>query len=437
MSSGVLDEARLEPGGVVAGSAPLPAVASGRLVRLLRSLRTARPSVVFVCSLLSGVVVSAVVIVVSVPASRSAWGELFSHPSRTLSQTADTLNLAYGALLAGALGRPGAFATALTHSSLANWALALGPLGSTITTAEPLAISGMGLAIAYRSGVFNIGAAAQLICGGVAASWVGFSFSWMPMPLHVALGLLAGCAGGALGAAIPGILKVRTGANEVIVTIMMNYIMAGVLTWLISNTFFSQMENTSPVGRLTAPSGTLPYLFGPVVQIDAGAVVAVVALLFGWALLTRSRLGFELELSGASPGAARLAGIRHRRVFLIAFCISGAIVGLAGGVEIIGAQHQLQSTFGTDIGVLAITVAFVGRNRPLGVLLAALLYGILQNGGLNLQGATGLSYQLSSVVESIIVLFMVAPALVAELYRLRPAPNASLRSLALSRGWGQ
>lgn len=369
----------------------------------LTFVRTARPSVVFACSAVAGIVVSAVIIVLSVSSSRSAWGQLFSHPGHTFAATGDTLSLAYSSLLTGALGKPTAFSTAFSHSSLLNWELAFQPLGSTITTSVPLAISGMGLAIAYRSGVFNIGAAAQLICGGVLASWVGFSLAGLAMPLHVALGLLAAAAGGAIGGLVPGILKVRTGANEVIVTIMLNSVMGSVLVWLISNTFFSQLAGATPVGQLTTPSGSLPHLFGRVTSIDAGVLVAAVALVFGWVLLTRSRLGFELELSGSSPGAARLAGVRQARVFVLAFCISGAVVGLAGGVEILGVQHQLQSTFGSDIGVLAITVAFVGRNRPLGIMLAALLYGVLQNGGLNLQGATGLSFQLSTVVEAVLV----------------------------------
>lgn len=407
-----------------------------RLTRMLASIRVARPSVVFACSLLSGVVVSAVIIVVSINASRSAIEHLFVHPGHSFATIATTLKVAYGALLSGALGKPGAFGTAITHSSLQSWGQAFQPLGSTITTSVPLAVGGMGLAIAYRSGVFNIGAPAQMVSGGIAASWVGFSFGTLPMPLHVALALLAACAGGAIGGLVPGFLKVTTGANEVIVTIMLNYVMGGLLTWLISATFFSQLAGASPVGRLTTPSGSLPELFGHVVGIDAGVIVAAAALLFGWVLLSRSRLGFELELTGTSPDAARTAGIRHSHAFLAAFAISGAVVGLAGGVPILGNQHQLQATFGASVGVLAITVAFVGRNTPIGVMLTAFLYGVLQNGGLNLQGATGLSDQLSTVVEAVIVLFMVAPALVAELYRLKPAPGTSLRSLALSRGWG-
>jgi simple sugar transport system permease protein len=181
----------------------------------------------------------------------------------------------------------------------------------------------------------------------------------------------------------------------------------------------------------------MPLLFGNNIPIDAGVIVAAVVLVGGWLLLTRSRIGFEFELMGMSPGASRTAGVNHARAFVLAFVISGAVVGIGGGVEILGSAHQLQSTFGGDIGVLAITVAFVGRNRPLGVLLAALLYGVLQTGGLQMQGQAGVSYQLSSVIEAVIVLFMTAPALVAELYQLRPLENGSLRSLNMSRGWGR
>jgi ABC-type uncharacterized transport system permease subunit len=408
-----------------------------RATAAFTTIRSARPAVVFLFSLLSGIIVSAFVIVFSVPASRSAWGGLFSHPGKTFSASADTLASAYGALLTGAFGSPGLFSTAITHASVANWAAAIKPFGSTLTAAVPLAIAGLGLSIAYRSGVFSIGAQSQLICGAVLASWVGFSLPTLPMVPHVALGLVAALIGGALAALVPAILKARTGASEVIVTIMLNYIMGGVLIYLISDTFFSQQVNTSPEGRLTLPSAMLPLLFGNNIPIDAGVIVAAVVLLGGWLLLGRSRLGFEFELQGTSPGASRIAGVRQKRTFVMAFLVSGAVVGLGGGVEILGSVHQLQSTFGGDIGVLAITVAFVGRNRPLGIMLAALLYGVLQTGGLQMQGQAGVSYQLSNVIEAVIVLFMTAPALVAEIYRLRPLANSSLRSLNMSRGWGR
>ncbi len=431
----VLDALEVPSGGT---SAPPPATGgTGRARPWWMRLREANPAVVFVLSALSGLIVSSIIIVVSIRPARSAWSRLFSDPLHALSETGDVLNRAYSALLSGSLGSPSTFATAFGHPSVAHWSAAFVPLGHTLTAAVPLVVGGLGLSIAYRSGVFSIGAQAQMIAGAVAASWVGFSWPGLPAPLHVAIALLAAIVGGAVLGLIPGVLKVRTGASEVIVTIMLNYVMANLLVYLISNTFFSQKKGASPVGRLTLPSGTLPSLFGHRAPIDAGVLVAVVVLAFGWLLMTRSRIGFEFELAGMSPGVSRTAGIDQRRTFVAAFVVSGGIVGLAGAVQVLGATQQLQSGFGGDVGVLAIAVAFVGRNRPLGITLAALLYGVLQTGGLHMQGVASVSYQLSNVIEGVIVLFMVAPGLVAELYRLRPAVNGGLRSLTLSRGWGR
>jgi ABC-type uncharacterized transport system permease subunit len=142
-------------------------------------------------------------------------------------------------------------------------------------------------------------------------------------------------------------------------------------------------------------------------------------------LLNRSRLGFEFQIAGASKAAARVAGIRQARVYIGAFALSGAIVGLAGGVQILGVTQQLQTGFGADIGYLAILVAFVGGNRPLGIVLAALLYGALQSGGLTMQFSSGISYQLTSVIQALIVLFVTAPALIAGIFRLRRREGTS------------
>lgn len=403
-----------------------------RLVQLWE----ARPATVFVLSLLSGLIVSSILIVLSEHTSRTVFLGLFSHPGQAFSEAGSTLGKAYGALLTGSIASPGAFSRALSHSSTVSWSAAFTPLSDTIISTVPLVLCGLGLSIAYRSGVFSIGAQAQLIGGGVLASWVGFSWAGLPVPLHVAAGLVAGLIGGALLGLVPAILKVVTGASEVITTIMLNYVMANLLVYLVSNTFFSEQRNSSPVGRLTVPSGALPLLFGSRLPLDIGLVVAVVAVGFVWAFMSKSRVGFELELSGASPGASDTGGVNRTRTFLTAFVVSGAIVGLGGAVEILGTQHQLQSSFGANIGVLAIAVAFVGRNKPTGIVLAALLYGILETGGLKMQGATAISYQLTTIIESVIVLFMVAPALVAELYHLR-ATRGGLRSINMSRGWGK
>jgi general nucleoside transport system permease protein len=396
----------------------------------------ARPATVFILSLASGLIVSSILIVLSVHTSRSAWGSVFSHPGHAFSESGSTLSQAYGALLTGSIASPGAFGRAFSHSSAITWSTAFTPLSNTIVSTVPLLLCGLGLSIAYRSGVFSIGAQAQLIGGAVLASWVGFSWAGLPTPIHVAAGLVAGILGGALLGALPAVLKVLTGASEVISTIMLNYVMANLLVYLVSNTFFSKQKNTSPVGRVTLPSGSLPALFGSRLPVNIGLILAAAALVFVWAFMSKSRVGFELELSGASPGASTTGGVNRTRTFITAFVVSGAIVGLGGAIEILGTERQLSSSFGANIGVLAIAVAFVGRNRPIGIMFAAILYGVLETGGLKMQGATSISYQLTNIIESVIVLFMVAPALVAELYHLR-ATRGGLRTLNMSRGWGK
>jgi ABC-type uncharacterized transport system permease subunit len=395
-------------------------------VAALRRLWSRQPAVIFILSLVSGLFVSSIVIVISTPQLRSAWGALLTDPANTLSTTFEFLGSAYGALLRGAIADPAAFGTAFAHPSAETWSQAFLPIGNTIVAAVPLIITGLGLSIAYRSGVFNMGGQSQVIMGGVAASWVGFSFAGMPWLPHVLLAFAAAAVGGALAGLIPGVLKAATGASEVIVTIMLNYIAANFLTYLLSGTFFRVSgQGDNPVGRVTLPSATLGRIFGQYLPVNTGLVVAVIVVVFVAVLLNRSRLGFEFEIAGASKAAARVAGIRQARVYIGAFALSGAIVGVAGGVQILGVSQQLQTGFGADIGYLAILVAFVGANRPLGVTLAALLYGALQSGGLTMQFSSGISYQLTSVIQALIVLFVTAPALIAGVFRLRRREGTS------------
>ena len=286
----------------------------------------------------------------------------------------------------GSIGDPAEFSKAFADPSVATWKRALTPIGTTITAAAPLAIAGVGLTICYRAGAFNIGSHAQVIGGGLGASWVGFSFPGMPWFPHVLLAFVAAAIGGGICGLIPGLLKALTGASEVIVTIMGNYVMANVLTYLLSSSFFkvSGQGVDNPVGKSTLPSASLTPIF-PVLGVNAGFVVAVLVVVFAAALLNRSRLGFEMQIAGAGSRAADVSGIRRNLVFVSAFVVSGAVVGLAGAVQVLGVSNQLQVGFGGDIGTLAILVAFVGNVKPLGAAAAALLYGGLQAGGLTAQ----------------------------------------------------
>ena len=410
-----------EPGEeLTPGQSSTPRSVSRKTVTLLAALWSRQPAVIFILSLISGLLVSAVVIVFSTAQLRSAWGALFTNPGGAFATTLDFLGSAYGALLRGAIADPAAFSRAFAHPSAVTWSQAFTPIGNTIVAAVPLVIAGLGLAVAYRSGVFNIGGQSQVIMGGVGASWVGFSFAGLPWLPHVLLAFAAAAAGGALAGLIPGLLKAGTGASEIIVTLMLNYIAADFLTYLLSGTLFRVAgQGDNPVGKVTVPSATLGRIFGPYLPVNTGLIVAALVVVFVTVLLNRSRLGFEFQIAGASKAAARVAGIRQARVYIGAFVLSGAIVGLAGGVQILGVAGQLQTGFGADIGYLAILVAFVGANRPLGVVLAALLYGALQTGGVTMQFSSGISYQLTSVIQALIVLFVTAPALIAGVFRLR------------------
>ena len=391
-----------------------------RALAALAWLRTAHPAVLFAGSLVCGLFLSSVVIVLTTAKVRSDWGYLFSYPGYTLSQTFDLLGSAYGALLKGSIADPGAFQQAFAHPSAVTWTTAFTPIGNTIVDAVPLVIAGVGLSLAYRSGAFNVGGQSQLIMGAVGASWVGFSFTSMPWLPHVLLALAAAAAGGAIAGLIPGILRAVTGASEVIVTIMLNYVAANFLTLLLTNTFFRVPgASDNPVGRPTVASATLGPIFGSGLEVNSGLIVAIIVVIFVAVLLNRSKLGFEFQIAGASRAAARVAGIRQAWVYIGAFALSGAIVGIAGGVQILGVTQQLQTGFGGDIGYLAILVAFVGANRPVGIALAGLLYGALESGGLSMQFNAGIDAQMTSVIQSLIVLFVTAPALVIGIFRLR------------------
>ncbi|MTD13216.1 hypothetical protein GIS00_04550 [Nakamurella sp. YIM 132087] len=376
--------------------------------------------VIVLLSVITGLVISSVLVILTSEPLRVAWGGFFRYPGNALSKTGDQLGSFYSGLFKGSIVDPTALGAAFSDPSTANWRKALTPFANTITAAVPLAIAGVGLSICYRAGAFNIGSHAQIVGGGIGASWVGFSWPDMPWLPHVLLAFLAAAIGGAICGLIPGLLKAWTGASEVIVTIMLNYVLANFLIFLLSSTFF-KVEGRgidNPIGKTTVESASLTSMF-PAFPVNAGLVVALLVVIFASLLLSRSRLGFEMQIAGAGTRAATVAGIKGKAVFVSAFVISGAVIGLAGGVQVLGVSHQLAIGFGTDIGTIAILVAFVGNISPWGAAAAALLYGALQAGGISAQLASGVSYQLTGVMQALIVMFVTAPALIAAIYRLR------------------
>ncbi|MGH7609532.1 MAG: ABC transporter permease [Candidatus Dormibacteria bacterium] len=395
--------------------------------------RRGEAAVVTVLAIISALVVGAVFMVVTTPSTLGAWGHFTSDPGRALSSSWNLISQAYGALLDGAVGNPAAYATAISSPSSAHLVAAFNPISETLAAMAPLLLGGLSVSLAFRSGLFNIGAQGQLIAGAVMAAWVAVALPGMPILIHLPLAVLAGALGGAVAGWVPGFLKARTGAHEVIVTIMLNYVFLNLLIYLLSLKVFLAPGQVNAISRVTPASALLPHLFGSHLRVNAGTLLALAAAGGVAWLLQRSTLGFQFRLVGSNHHAARAAGINLPRTITLAMVLAGLLAGLAGAVEMLGTAPQLVPTYGEDLGFTAITVALLGRAKPGGVVLAALLFGAFQAGGLQMQAQTSVPLELVEVIEAVIVFFIAAPALVRTIFRIRTSGRGFR---VLSQGWG-
>ncbi|GAA2524147.1 ABC transporter permease [Pilimelia columellifera] len=400
--------------------------------RFLEHVWSTNPVTVTALAVLLAALIGAVLIVVSDPATVAAFGYFLDRPGDALGRSAALVGEAYGNLLKGALVDPATLDRWLSGD--ADWRQVLYPISETLTYTTPLVFTGLAVAVAFRAGLFNIGAQGQATMGVIAAALAGF---WLPLPvgLHLLVAVLAGAAGGAVWGFLPGILKARAGAHEVITTIMLNYVAFSFLTWIVHQPGVQDPGRTDFISRPVDASAQLPRLFGEPLRVDAGVVLAVaVTAGVAW-LLSRSTVGFELRAVGANPDAARAAGISVAGTFVLAMTLSGALAGLGGGQAVLGATASaLTPSVVAQIGFDGILVALLGRVRPWGVALAALLFGALRAGGNTMQSAAGVSLELVTVLQALIVVFIAAPALVKALFRLRAAgPGGAPTGLA--KGW--
>ncbi len=399
--------------------------------RFVRFVTEANVAMVTLLAIVGGLFVGAILIVVTTPATLHAWGELGSHPGRAFSVTFQTLGNAYGALFVGSVISPSALGHAI--SSGRGWTGVFTPISETLVSATPLILAGTGVALGFSTGVFNIGGQGQLIAGALAATYVGFGVH-APIGIHLPLVILAGAAGGAVAGFIPGILKARTGAHEVIVTIMLNYIFLYLLEYLLTTQPLQEPHQSNSISRTISSTGQLPHLFGSGLRVNLGLIVALaVAAGASW-FMRRSTLGFEFKVIGANPAAGRTAGMDARRATILVLMISGALVGMAGMSTLAGTDFFLSTGYGGSTGFNAITVALLGRNRPLGVVLGSLLFAALSTGGRYMQASTGIPIDLTSVIQAVIVFMVATPALVREIFRLREAGAGKI--LLFTKGWG-
>lgn len=340
-------------------------------------------------------------------------GYFFSRPGDMLSAIWNSVSGAYIALFQGSVynfRRPG-------------FANGIKPLLDTLTFATPLVVAGLGVALGFRAGLFNIGGRGQMLFGAAAAGWVAFSFD-LPVGIHLILAIVAGIAAGAIWGGVAGYLKARTGAHEVITTIMLNYVAYFFVYWMLSTPGLLQAPGSNnPKTPAMKETAILPLIFGPSYSLHWGFIIAIAATIFVWWLLNRSSLGFQFKAVGFNPKAARVAGMNVNRMFTYVMLFSGGLVGLAGVFQVLGTVTTgFSAGIDAGIGFDAITVALLGRSRPWGVFAAGILFGAFKAGGFTMQATQQIPIDIVLVVQSIIVLLIAAPPLVRAIFRL-PAPN--------------
>ncbi|HZM31107.1 MAG TPA: ABC transporter permease [Acidimicrobiales bacterium] len=365
-------------------------------------------------ALFTALVVGGLVIIFTDPDTLDEWGSFFSDPGGALRASWDVVYEAYHALWESSLGSPRV-------------------IGRTLVEATPLALAGLSVALAFRAGLFNIGAAGQLIVGATCAGWVGFTWD-LPKIIHLPLAILAGFAGGAAWGGIAGVLKARTGAHEVITTIMLNYISYLLLDYALRSDAFQPEGRDDLISKAVAESARLPEITIGEVTVHAGLFLAIGAAVVVWWLLERSTVGFRLKSVGANPYASRYAGMSVGAMYILAMVLAGGLAGLAGTVNITGRpSFALTGGYYRFIGFDAIAVALLGRAHPIGVLGAAFLFGVLRSGSTGMQVATSTPVDIIVVIQALIILFVAAPALVRSLYRIKAGRGTGQ---TFTTGWG-
>ncbi|GAB2489356.1 ABC transporter permease [Promicromonospora xylanilytica] len=403
-----------EATGPVGDAAPDTA---SRLAKALHQTMSS-PWTVSVGAVVLAIVAGSIMIAFTDEEVKAASAYFFARPADTFVALGQAIGGAYAALFRGSV----------VNLQAPDFVTAIRPLTETLNYATPLIAAGLGVALAFRAGLFNIGGQGQMLVAAAAAGWVGFGVTGVPFPLHLLMALVAGMAAGALWAGLAGFLKARTGAHEVIVTIMLNYVAFYLISYLLATPGLLQAPGSSnPKTPPTAASAQLPPLVGERFNLHWGFVLALLAVVFTWWLLSRSSAGFAFRAVGENPRAARVAGIDTGRATVNSMLVAGGLVGLAGASQVLGGVTTgFSSDIDAGIGFDAITVALLGGSNPWGVLAAGILFGAFKAGGSTMQASQGIPSDIVLVVQSLIVLFIAAPPLIRAIFRL-PDPNRRRR----------
>ncbi|NLJ73737.1 MAG: ABC transporter permease [Firmicutes bacterium] len=287
-------------------------------------------------------------------------------------------------------------------------------LATTLQRSTPLIFAGLAVAFAFRAGLFNIGVEGQLYIGGFAAAWVGFTFTNLPRVIHLPLAIIAGMLGGAIWAAVPGLLKAKLGVHEVINTIMLNFIAFFLTDWLTIGPFHG--NTMAPETGRVAKTAAFTRLYPPT-RLNTGIYLALAAAVIVWFILWKTKLGYELRAVGLNPSAAEYGGINVAKNLVTAMAISGALAGLVGTEQILGLHNRFIQRFSPDLGFMGIAVALLGKNHPVGVIFAAVLFGALQTGSAAMDRLTAVPRELITIIQALIIFFVAAEYLIRRMIR--------------------
>ena len=373
--------------------------------------RVGRAILIPTLALLLALLVGAIIIALT---DVDALRRLGSEPAAAIGDMLSGVGEAYKALFLGAFGSVRA-------------------ISETLFTATPLILAGLAVALGFRAGLFNIGARGQMFIGGLFALWVGIHID-APAFIHIPLALAAAVIGGALWGGLAGLLKAKTGAHEVITTIMLNFIAAFFVLYALKTPAFQQEGTSQALSAPVQESARLTPLLGDEFRVSIAFLIALAAVFFVNWLLFRSTLGFEFRAAGFKPSASQYAGMNVAFLYTSVMALSGALAGLAGATMTIGLPpYQASSGFAGTIGFDAIALALLGRSHPFGVLWAGLLFGALIAGGRTMQAAASVSVDLVVVMQALIIIFIAAPELVRAIFRLKPSETEPTQ---LTKGWG-
>ena len=380
-----------------------------------------------VVSVILGFAVGAFFMIISNREFLQSIGYFFADPLSSLRAAGDVVGAGYGALIQGSIYNPNA----------ATFEGAIRPFTETLRLGGPLIAAGLGIGLGFRVGLFNIGGTGQLVSGLIWATFVATRVE-LPPVIHFVVAIVAAIVGAALVGAFVGFLKARTGANEVITTIMLNYIIVSFFNFLLTDNALLQGATAGGYTKSDPAFETarLPYLLGESYALNLGFVLAIVAVIVYWWLMERSTIGFRLRAVGFNPSAAKTAGINVERTYILALGLSAAFVGIAAANQALSSTGGVTPTSHAGIGFDAITVALLGGSSASGVLLAGLLFGAFKAGSSAIQ-IVGISPDVLGIVQGAIVLFIAAPPLIRAIFRLPPPQTTSTLSALKSKLFGR